>query len=149
MEWIDKILFWHWLIVGIVFIVMEMLILPAAYFLWMGISAIVISGIMAVFPDISFLFQIIIFTIISVVALVFHKRYLKSNPPISDSPNLNRRGDQYVNRVFTLAEAIVNGVGKVKVDDSTWKVSGDDMQTGEKVKVTGVDGTILQVVRAP
>ncbi|MCG8379509.1 MAG: NfeD family protein, partial [Proteobacteria bacterium] len=57
----------------------------------------------------------------------------------------NRRGEQYVGRIFTLEEPIVNGVGKVKVDDSTWKVMGVDMPAGTKVRVLSVDGTILNV----
>jgi hypothetical protein len=38
----------------------------------------------------------------------------------SDQPKLNRRGEQYVGRTFTLEEPIVNGHGKIRVDDSTW-----------------------------
>ena len=86
-----------------------------------------------------------LFTIFAVVSLVVHKRYLKNNPPVTDEPTLNRRGEQYVGRTFTLHEAIVNGSGKIKVDDSTWKVMGDDLGEGNKVKVVGVDGTVFKV----
>ena len=47
--------------------------------------------------------------------------------------------------VFTLEEAIVNGVGKIKVDDSTWRVKGSDMPAGMKVRVMSVEGTIFNV----
>jgi membrane protein implicated in regulation of membrane protease activity len=73
---------------------------------------------------------------------------LKNNPPQTDEPTLNRRGEQYVGRVFTLEEAIVNGVGKIKVDDSIWKVMGEDMDDGGKVKVIGIDGTVFKVEAA-
>ncbi len=39
----------------------------------------------------------------------------------------------------------VNGVGKLRVDDTTWKVAGNDVPAGSRVRVTGVEGTILQV----
>ena len=70
---------------------------------------------------------------------------MDENPVISDQPNLNRRGQQYVGRTFTLDEPIVNGLGKIHVDDSTWKIEGNDCPAGTKVKVTGVDGVILKV----
>ena len=36
--------------------------------------------------------------------------------------------------------------GKVKVDDSTWKIEcAEDLPKGAKVKVTALDGTILKV----
>ena len=84
------------------------------------------------------------------VADIFAWRLYKKNAPAtnikSDEPNLNKRGDQYVGRTFTLEEPIQNGIGKVKVDDSIWKIeSKEDLKAGSKIKVTDVDGTILQV----
>lgn len=144
MEWLDQIEFWHWLIAAVVMIIIEM-ILPAAYFLWMGISAFVVGLLIYVVPDMPVLIQVIIFGVLSVVCLVLYKRHKKSNPNVNDQPNLNRRGEQYVGRSFTLEEAIVNGVGKIKVDDSTWKVKGSDMPAGMKVRVMSVDGTVFNV----
>ena len=148
MGWIDQIEFWHWLIAAVVLITLEMVVMPAVFFLWMGISAGVVGLLMMGLPQLPFMAQIIIFTVIAVVSLVIHKRYLKRNPPETDEPSLNRRGEQYIGRVFTLEEAIVNGVGKIKVDDSIWKVMGEDMAEGEKVKVSGVDGTVFKVEAA-
>jgi inner membrane protein len=148
MEWTTQLQFWHWFIVAIILITLEMVVLPAVYFLWMGISAGVVGCLMMLFPAMPFMAQIIIFTVLAVVSLVIHKNYLKKNPPTTDEPTLNRRGEQYVGRTFTLHEAIVNGVGKLKVDDSTWKVMGKDMHKGGKVKVVGVDGTVFKVEAA-
>ncbi len=145
MPFIEQIQFWHWLIAAVLLITLEMVVLPAVYFLWMGIAAGIVGVLMMAMPGLPFMAQIIVFTVISVVSLVVHKRYLKSNPPLTDEPTLNRRGEQYVGRVFTLEEPIVNGVGKIKVDDSIWKVMGEDMADGGKVKVTGVDGTVFKV----
>lgn len=144
MEWLDQIEFWYWLIAAVIMIVIEML-LPAAYFLWMGISAFIVGLLLFAIPTIPVLIQVIIFGVLSVVTLVLYKKHKKANPTVNDEPNLNRRGEQYVGRIFTLDEAIVNGVGKVKVDDSTWKVRGSDMPAGSKVRVMSVDGTIFNV----
>ncbi len=144
MEWLNQIEFWYWLIAAVVMIVIEML-LPAAYFLWMGISAFVVGILLFMMPTIPLLIQVIIFGVLSIVTLVLYKRHQKSNPTVNDEPNLNRRGEQYVGRTFTLEEPIVNGVGKVKVDDSIWKVKGSDMPAGMKVRVLSVDGTVFNV----
>ena len=125
-------------------VVIEM-VLPAAYFLWMGISAFIVGLLLYAVPSMPLLIQVIIFGVLSVVTVVFYKRHQKLNPIEKDEPNLNRRGEQYVGRVFTLEEAIVNGVGKVKVDDSTWKVKGPDMPVGMNVRVLSVDGTVFNV----
>ena len=58
---------------------------------------------------------------------------------------MNRRGEQYIGRNFTLEHPIVNGVGKIQVDDSIWKIRGEDCAVGTRVRVTGVDGTIMLV----
>ncbi len=144
MEWLNQIEFWYWLVAAVVMIVIEML-LPAAYFLWMGISAFIVGLLLYVVPDLHLLIQVIIFGVLSVVTLVLYKKHQRANPTVNDEPNLNRRGEQYVGRTFTLDEAIVNGVGKVKVDDSTWKVRGSDMPVGMKVRVMSVDGTVFNV----
>jgi membrane protein implicated in regulation of membrane protease activity len=47
-----------------------------------------------------------------------------------------------------LDEPIVNGRGKVRIDDTLWTVSGSDRGKGEWVKVTAVDGTRLIVEAA-
>ncbi len=144
MEWLDQIEFWHWLVAGVIMIIIEM-VLPAAYFLWMGIAAFVVGLLLYAMPTIPVLIQVVIFGVFSLVSLILYKRHKKSNPDVNDQPNLNRRGEQYVGRSFTLEEAIVNGVGKIKVDDSTWKVKGVDMPAGMKVRVMSVEGTVFNV----
>ena len=144
MEFLNQIEFWYWLIAAVVMIILEMVI-PAAYFLWMGISAFIVGLLLYLLPSIPLLIQIIIFGVLSVLTLLLFKRHQRMNPREKDEPSLNRRGEQYIGRVFTLEEPIVNGVGKVKVDDSTWKVRGGDMAAGAKVRVLSVDGTILNV----
>ena len=71
--------------------------------------------------------------------------WFRKYPEETDQPNLNRRGEQYIGRSFTLETAIDNGVGRVRVGDSLWRAVGDDMPAGSRVKVVGVDGASLKV----
>ena len=86
-----------------------------------------------------------LFAVFSIVSTVLGRRYFKKSMEDSDHPKLNRRGEQYIGRVFTLDEPIVNGTGKIKVDDSTWKIRGEDTAAGANVIVTSVDGVELIV----
>ena len=147
MELLSSINFWHWLIVAVILLSVEMMI-GAYYFLWMGIAAAIVGGIMYFMPSLPWLAQVIVFTVLSLSSFILFKKYQKRNPVISDQPALNKRGQQYVGRVFTLNEPIVNGIGKVKVDDTTWKVSGEDMEAGAKVRVVAIDGTVFKVEAA-
>jgi len=45
-----------------------------------------------------------------------------------------------------LVEAIEQGAGKVKLGDGVWKVTGPELPAGARVRVTGVNGTILTVL---
>ena len=144
MEWINDIIYWHWLILAVALIILEIL-MPGAYFLWMGISAAVVGAVMFVFPTTTLLVQVLIFAILSVITVMMYRSYRKENPLVTDEPALNRRGEKYIDQKFTLTEPIVNGEGKIKVDDSTWKVVGMDMPAGMVVRVVSVESTTLKV----
>ena len=111
----------------------------------MGVSAIFVGALMYVFPEMVFLVQILIFAVLSVISVVMYRSYRKKNPIVTDEPALNRRAEQYVGQSFTLKEPIVNGVGMIKVDDSSWKIKGFDIDAGETVRVVAVEGATLIV----
>ncbi len=144
-EWVENIVFWHWWIVAGLLLILE-LTAPTYFFLWLGIAAAATGLLLLVFPGIPLETQLVLFAALSVVAIVVWRKYRETKPVVSDQPNLNRRGEQYEGRVFTLQQPIKNGVGKVTVDDSTWRVKGPDLPVGTKVRVEGVDGVVFDVV---
>jgi membrane protein implicated in regulation of membrane protease activity len=147
MEFLEQAEFWHWWIAAIAFVVIETFA-PGAIFLWMGVAAGIVGLILLIFADLGWEYQFLIFALFTVVTAVGWRAYLRRHPTESDRPTLNRRGEQYVGRTFTLEDAIVNGQGKITVDDSTWKIEGDDLPAGTKIQVTGVEGTVLKVEAA-
>jgi len=146
MELFAELNAWHWGIMAVVLIILE-IFAPGAFLLWLGIAAAVISILMIFMPNLGWEAQFVIFAIVSVLSIVIFRQWRNKNPEVSDQPALNRRGTQYVGRVFTLEEPIVNGQGKLHVDDSTWKIVGEDSDVGAKVRVTGVDGVVLRTER--
>lgn len=141
---LEQLDYWHWWVIGIILIILE-LFLPGAFFLWMGIAAGVVGMILLISPEMGWQYQFIVFAVVSVVSIVVWRIYLIKHPTVTDKPTLNMRGEQYVGRVFTLAEPIVNGIGKLKVDDTMWKIEGKDCDTGTKVRVYKTDGALLKV----
>ncbi len=134
---------WHWWILGVAFVILEVFA-PGAIFIWMGAAAGVV-GLLELIFDLDWKVQWGIWGVLSVASILLWRMYLQKHPTQTEQPVLNRRGEQYVGRVFTLEEPIVNGDGKIRVDDSTWKIEGEDCPAGTRVEVTGVDGVILKV----
>lgn len=135
---------WHWWVLALALIVLEVFA-PGAVFIWMGVGAAVVGVILLIAPDLGWEYQFMVFTIFSIVSIAAWKMYQRKHPTETDRPTLNRRGEQYIGRTFTLSEPVVNGLGKIRVDDSTWKIEGADCAAGTQVRVTGVEGTILKV----
>ncbi len=141
---IEDVSHWHWFIFAAVLVIIELLT-GGAYFLMMGVAAALIAAALFVAPKLGFAYQLMGFAVLSIVAILVGQRYFKKNPIPTDQPTLNRRGEQYVGRTFTLETPIVNGVGKLRVDDTTWRIEGPNIAAGVQVKVVGVDGTNLKV----
>jgi membrane protein implicated in regulation of membrane protease activity len=136
--------FWHWWIFAVILLIIE-IVAPAFFALWMSIAAFITGVTLYLIPELSLEVQFVIFAVLSVVSIVLWRNYYVKNPIKTDEPLLNRRGEQYIGRVITLTSPIVDGIGKVSVDDSTWKVVGEDCSVGTKVKIVSVDNVIFNV----
>jgi membrane protein implicated in regulation of membrane protease activity len=144
---LDDIVFWHWLVFGLVLLIVEMVLPTGFVLLWTGVSALLVGVLAWLLPTMGWPLEFALFGVLSVVTVLAYRRF-RAPPAETDQPTLNRRGASYVNRNFTLTEPIVNGVGKLRVDDSQWRISGPDVAAGTQVRVVAVDGTTLQVERA-
>jgi len=136
--------FWYWWVAAAIFLVLEILV-PGIFFLWLGIAAAVVGIIALMIPSMTWPYQIALFAILSVAAVLAARAYVKKRPVESDQPALNRRGEQFVGRIVTLSDPIENGRGRAKIGDSAWSVEGEDLPAGAKVKIVGVEGIVLKV----
>ncbi|MGB1008099.1 MAG: NfeD family protein [Thiolinea sp.] len=142
----EPIQFWYWLILGVVFLGLEVLA-PGAILMWFGAGAIVTGLLMWLLPDLAIGWQLLLFAVVSGISVLAWRNSSffseESTPP--PDPTLNNRLQSYVGREYTLSEAITNGRGSVRVVDSNWRVQGKDMPQGTRVKVVGVDGITFLV----
>ncbi len=127
MELIAQLGPWIWVILAVSLFVLETII-PGIHFLWFGLAAMLLGLALLVLaqaaPDLAASFgwqwQVIVFALLAVSTVFFVRRYA-ADPGVSDLPHLNLRGSQYVGRVVTVAEAIQNGRGKVRINDTLWQ----------------------------
>jgi len=138
---------WNWLILAVVLVILDTVI-PGVHFLWFGIAAAVI-GVFGLGTGVAWQWQVVAFLALSVAVLFWVKRFVRPDVAISDLPDLNVRGQQYVGRAVVVEQAIENGRGKVRVGDTLWAAEGPDAPAGARVTVTGSRGTVLVVERAP
>ena len=142
--WLLEPVYWNWWVLGVALMAAEAL-LPGFFFLWMGVAALVVGLALTVLPDLGWTYQVLLFAVLSVGSIVAWQIRLRRHPTQTADPLLNRRGHQYVGRVFTLDAPVVNGYGKIRVDDSTWKVVVDqDCPPGTRLRIVGVDGVMLR-----
>lgn len=137
--------YWHWVIFGLAMIAAEV-IMPGAFFLWIGISAFMLGGVVFLFPFTSVSFQLILFGVLAILATIMGRKVMRKLSSGAASSLLNRRGQQLVGETITLDVPIINGHAQVTVGDSKWRVKGPNLSVGANVKVVGVEGNMLIVV---
>jgi membrane protein implicated in regulation of membrane protease activity len=138
------IIFWYWWVLAVFLLGVEILA-PGFFFLWLALAGFIVGILLFLIPSTSFEIQLLIFGILSMVSILVWRRYGINLRETTDHPLLNKRGAQYIGRTFNLYAPIVNGRGKIKVDDSLWTVEGEDCDLDAKVKVIAVSGILFQV----
>lgn len=144
-EFLSAMMYWHWFGLGMLLLIIEVLS-GTGFLLWVGIAALFVGALLFLVPSLSIGIQLVIFALVSILSALLWWWYLQYRPIQSDVPRLNRRAEQYIGRIFTLQVPVVNGVGRIHVDDTMWLVRCEsDLPSGVNVHVTGTDGIYLLV----
>jgi membrane protein implicated in regulation of membrane protease activity len=138
---------WSWWVLGVVLLILE-IVVPGVFLFWIGLAGIA-TGILSLLLWGSAIWawqvQVVVFVVLSFVAVIVGRSVLKRGETASDEPHLNQRAESLVGRVVTVTEAIENGRGRVKVGDTTWSVAGPDAPAGAKVRIVSASGNELRV----
>ena len=135
---------WLWLIGGVLLLITEV-IAPGFFLVFIGGAAIA-TGLFTVLFGLGLPMQLALFAIYALLAVMIGRRaYASSADQRSDDPLLNDRAARLVGRVVTVVEAIDEHSGRVRVGDSEWSARGGPAASGERVRITGVDGNCLTV----
>ncbi len=135
---------WAWFIAAVVLFSLEFLV-PGIHFIWFGAAAAAV-GALTFATDMPWGWQLITFAVVSLGVVYWMRQYARPDQVISDEPDLNARGQQYVGRTVIVEDAISGGRGKVRVGDTLWAAEGADAAVGATVKVSGTNGIVLVVV---
>jgi membrane protein implicated in regulation of membrane protease activity len=140
------ILWWHWLVVGLVLVVAEMAAAGGFYIIFFGIGALIVGGLAAFGLAGPVWMQLLLFSVISVACLaLFRGRMLKMVQPDPQAPKI----DQLVGEVAIAAEDFAPGsIGKVELRGSSWSAlngAGVAVVRGARCRVVRVDGLMLHI----
>ena len=141
------ILWWHWLVLGLVLVVAEMAAAGGFYIIFFGIGALTVGVLAGLGFAGPVWMQILLFSAVSVSTLaLFRGRMLRAFQPDVQLPTI----DALVGEVAIATEDLApGGVGRVELRGAAWSArnSADVAVTrGARCRVTGVDGLTLYIV---
>ena len=85
----------------------------------------------------------------TVFGLYFWREYRVQQQDQQSASSPLRTGERYIGQVIVLTDAMREGSDQVRLGERRWKLRGPDVPAGTRVRVTGVDGTVLIVDRLP
>lgn len=118
------------------------------FLIWIGLAALVIGALSLFFWEAAFWawqLQFVLFAALSIIFALLGRRYFGRNRDTSDEPFLNQREASLVGRTATLQEPIVEGRGRIRLDDTWWSVNGEDMPAGTRVRIAAARGRTLVI----
>lgn len=130
-----------WGTLALVFAVAE-LVVPGVFLIFLAIAA-AITAIVELFIPMGGAFQLLIFAVLSALSVSAGRLWYLARPATSVDPLLNDRAARLVGRTVSVSEAIVDGEGRVRVDDSSWRATGPDAPVGARLTIVEVDGSTL------
>lgn len=132
-----------WMIFAVVLAIGE-IVLPGIFLIWIAIAAAITGGAAFLLP-LPLPAQILIFAVLCLLATWAGRRWYRDNPVESSDPLLNDRAARMVGRNVIVIEPIVDGEGRVRLDDGTWSAVGPDAPLGARMIVVAAHGATLTV----
>jgi len=111
------------------------------FLLWIGASAITISIVFYLYPEVSAVLQVLSFIFLSAVSTFLAKKYFPVKT-VDDELNLNAKG--HIGKECTVV-SIENGIVKVRLGESLWFAKGSELSVGQKVRIVDTDSSTFIV----
>ena len=135
---------WHWLVIGLILVALEMAASGGFYVIFFGIAALAIAGLHVLDWAGPVWLQLVLFSSISVVSLLFFRgpllRWMKLDQPGKDV-------DSLVGDIALPLEDIPSGaVGKAELRGTVWTARNQDGATlarGQRCRVVDVDRLMI------
>ena len=137
---LENLNYLHWLVFGLGLVIVE-LFLWSMFLLWIGASAITISIVFYLYPEVSAGLQVLSFIFLSAVSTFLAKKYF---PVKTVDDELNLHAKDHIGKECTVV-SIENGIVKVRLGESLWFAKGCEMSVGQKVRIIDTDSSTLIV----
>lgn len=140
------ILWWHWLVLGLLLAVAELATAGGFYLVFFGVGAILV-GLLASFDVAGPVWlQILLFSVLSVGSLLlFRSRILQALQRDPQSPEI----DTLVGEIGATVDALAPGaVGRVELRGTVWSARNGThaaLIPGSRCRVVSVEGLLLHV----
>ena len=134
-----------WLFAGLALCAAETL-LRGAFLIWIGAAGLIV-GAVEFFAPVTLTAPLLGFAALVAGLLFVGRRVYGSSDAVGPSLPMSR-AHALMGREFFLDKAM-RGFGSIRVDDSLWRVAGEDMPTGTRVRVVAIeDGSAIRVEKA-
>lgn len=146
-----QILWWHWVVLGIVLMLLELAV-PAFFLIWFGLGALIVGALLALFTSTPFALQILAWTAFSLLFIwlwfkVFKPNIYKSRAGMARGSLIGEVG--LVTRDIRPYEKGQIRFQKPILGDEVWEsVADEEIRVGERVRVLEVEGNTVRVSRA-
>lgn len=137
------IFYWQWFILTFILLIFEVFI-PGTFLLWVGMATGSVGILTWLFP-LPLAVQLLLFGGATLFFVYLWNRFFRKKVERTDESSLNNRGAGYVGKTYTLEEPIKDGKGRISIDDTLWRIKGEDLPKGAKVRILKVDGVVLIV----
>lgn len=147
LDWFASLGGWAWVVLGLVLIGGEMLA-PGVFLLWFGLAAL-LTGIVVGLTGIAWQGALLVFAVLAVASVLAGRAITRRRGEEPDAASgLNDRGRQLIGKVFKLEATMAGGEGRIRVGDSSWRVTGPEFLAGTEIRVVRVEGATLVVEKA-
>ena len=145
-----QVAWWHWIVAGFCLIGLELLF-PSFTILWFGLGALAVGVLKVFWPDLPAVAQLLLWLVASVCFTVTWFKYLR---PKGSRPSNTPDREAIVGRSGIIIRGADSGCDRwtVKFKDPVlgsdeWCCYADaQLQVGDRVRVTDIEGQILKVV---
>ncbi len=141
------VLWWHWIVFGLILAVGEIATPGGFFLLFFGAAAVIVGLLQAAGLATALWTQLALFSILSIGLLLLFRGRLQQR--LNARPRLQPSVDQLVGDVGTVSDDLLPGtIGKVEVRGARWSarnVSDSVLPVGSRCRVLAVDGLLLDV----
>ncbi len=148
-----QLLYWHWLIIGMLLILAEIFI-PSFTIFWFGLAAILVSGFVWLFPSLVFNWQLLIWVLASCLFTLLWLLYVRPLMRDRTKAGISREavlGEKGV--VVQVPEGGRRGIVRFTIpvlgDDEWAFICEESVKKGDRVTVIDVSGNTLIVQKHP